>query len=345
MLMPGLLVGCATWSPESWDRYEFTRTQMGLPFRIVLYAPNDGVAHRAANAAYARIRQLNRTMSDYEPESELSLLSASSGRGQAVKVSDDLWRVLQTAQQFSAKSDGAFDVTVGPIVSHWRKARRIRTLPSDTDVAEAMSHVGWQKIRFNEANHTVELLAPGMKLDLGAIAKGYAAQEALNTMQAHGVARALVSGGGDMAAGDPPPGRTGWRIELPPLDNAGATTTNFVLIANCGFATSGDQFQRVELGGKRFSHIVDPHTGIGLTDHSLVVVIAPDGMTADALSTTLSVLGPERGLKLIEATAGCAARIVRMPVSELEVRESAGFSRFLETSEAPLSPRRQTDGK
>ena len=324
------LNGCATAPPEQWDRYEFTRMQMGLPFRITLYAASDVVAHRATDAAYARIKQLNASLSDYEPESELSLLSASAGQGRAVKVSEDLWRVLEKAQEFSEKSDGAFDVTVGPIVNLWRKARRTRTLPTDAELAEARARTGWQQLRLNSTNHTAELLVPGMKLDLGAIAKGYAAQEALNVLRARGVTRALVSGGGDMAAGDPPPGKSGWRIELAPLDAAGATTTNFVLISNCGFATSGDAFQRVEVAGKRYSHIVDPHTGVGLMDHSLIVVIAPDGMTADALSTTVSVLGPERGMKLIATTPGAAARVVRKPGEKLEVRESAEFRRYLD---------------
>ena len=170
----------------------------------------------------------------------------------------------------------------------------------------ARARVGWEKIRLDPAQHTAELLAPGMKLDLGAIAKGYAAQEAINVLRTNGVTHALVSGAGDMAAGDPPPGRTGWRIELAPLDAQTATVTNFVLISNCGFATSGDQFQHVEFDGVRYSHIVNPHTGLGLTDHSLVFVIARDGMIADGLSTTISVLGPERGLKLIESKIGRA---------------------------------------
>ena len=324
------LCGCASLPPERWAGYEFTRAQMGLPFRIVLYAPDDATARRAADAAYARIRQLNAIMSDYEPESELSRLSGSSGQGRAVKVSEDLWRVLERAQEFSQRSDGAFDITVGPVVGLWRKARRTRTLPAADELSVARAHMGWRKLRLDATNHTAELLAPGMKLDLGAIAKGYAADEALKVLRAHGITRALVSGGGDMAAGDAPPGRRGWRIELAPLDTEGSETTNFVLIANCGLATSGDAFQRLEIAGQRYSHIVDPRTGVGLTDHSLVVVIARDGMTADGLSTAVSVLGPERGMTLVAATTGAEARIVRQPATGREVRESAGFRRFLD---------------
>ena len=122
------------------------------------------------------------------------------------------------------------------------------------------------------------------------------------------------------------------------LDTAVVVTTNFVLIANCGLATSGDTFQRLEIAGQRYSHIVDPRTGVGLTDHSLVVVIARDGMTADGLSTAVSVLGPERGLALVAATPGAETRTVRQPATGLEVRESAGFRHFLDHPEPARVP-------
>jgi thiamine biosynthesis lipoprotein len=137
-----------------------------------------------------------------------------------------------------------------------------------------------------------------------------------------------------MAAGDPPPGRKGWRIELALLNPTNAPPAQFAVLANAGLATSGDLFQRVILDGVRYSHIVDPRTGLGLTDHSLVVVVAPDAATADALSTTVSVLGPEAGLKLIESTPGSAARILRQPADRIETRISRRFGEFLETRSA-----------
>ena len=148
--------------------------------------------------------------------------------------------------------------------------------------------------------------------------------------RARGVTRALVSGGGDMVAGDAPPGKKGWRIEVAPLDVTNAPPARFVLLANAGLATSGDLFQHLEIDGKRYSHIIDPHTGIGLTDHSLVTVIAPDGITADGLSTAISVLGPEAGTRLVEKTRGAAVHVVRMPGDRIEMTESSRFKRFYE---------------
>ena len=301
---------------------------MGLPFRIVLYTESQARAAAAARVAFARVAELNQIFSDYEDDSELTLLSRSSGSGRAVPVSEELWRLLNVAQAMSRRSEGAFDITVGPLVQVWRRARRQRELPTPEVIAEAKSRVGWDKVVLDPRARTAKLLVPGMRLDLGSIAKGRALDEALRVLRAHGITRALVTGSGDMAIGDPPPGRAGWRIELAPLDAPGAPPTRFLSLRNCGFATSGDLFQHVELGGKRYSHIVDPRTGWAMTDHSLVVVIAPDCVTANSLSTTTCVVGPERGLALVAATPGAFARVVRKPGERVEVAESPGFARF-----------------
>ena len=327
-----LLTACSTFPRHTEDlqRYEFSEPQMGLPFRIVVYARDKPTAEAAARAAFNRIKQLNDILSDYEDDSELSRLSRTAGSGQALKVSEELWLVLKRAQKLAEQTDGAFDVTVGPVVSLWRKARREKKLPEAARLAQALQAVGHKKLRLDSRRHTVQLLAPHMRLDLGAIAKGYAADEALKVLRRRGITRALVAGGGDMAVGDPPPGRRGWRIEIAPLDTTNAPPARFVLLANAGLATSGDVFQHVEIGGKRYSHIVDPRTGIGLTDHSLVTVIAPDAITADSLATAVSVLGPERGKKLIENTKGAAVQIVRQPGDTIEVTESSRFKRHYE---------------
>src|SRR2546426_2153198 len=338
--VPALLFfqSCSTRSGFGLQRYEFSEPQMGVPFRIVLYAPNKETANASARAAFDRIKQLNDILSDYDDDTELSRLSRSSGPGRAVKVSDDLWRVLIKAREISEQSNGAFDVTVGPVVTLWRRARRVKRLPDPEKLAEARKSVGYKNLKLDAKDRTAELLVPNMRLDLGGIAKGYAVDEALKVLRSHGVRRALVAGGGDMAAGDPPPGKKGWRIEVAPLDVPKAPPPRFVLLANAGLATSGDVFQHVEIDGKRYSHIVDPRTGVGLTDHSLVTVIAPDGMTADGLATAVSVLGPTNGLKLIERTPNAAAHLVRKPGEEIETYESRRFKRWYDrTVERPLN--------
>ena len=304
---------------------------MGLPFRIVLYAPDEMTAKANAEAAFKRIAQLNDILSDYEADSELSQLSRTSGQGREIPVSEDLWRVIERAQLVAEQSGGAFDATVGPCVNLWRKARREKTMPDPVRLAEARRAVGYTHVRLNPQRKTVQLLVPDMRLDFGGIAKGYAIDEALKTLRLRGSTRALVSGGGDMAVGDPPPGKNGWRIELAPLDVTNAPPARFVLLSHAALATSGDLFQRLEIDGRRYSHIVDPRTGIGLTDHSLVTVIASDCMTADSLTKVVSVLGPQRGLEIIESTRGVAARVVRKPSETIEMHESTRFARYYES--------------
>ena len=304
------------------QKFAFEKAEMGLPFRITLFAPNEETAKAATDAAFARIEELNGVLSDYDEESEISRLSRTSGSGKVVRVSDDLWRVLERGQTMAARTNGAFDVTVGPLVNLWRRARRKQELPSPELIAEMKARVGFRNLKLDAEKHTAELLIPEMRLDVGSIGKAYAVDAALAVLQARGITRALVGGSGDMAAGNPPPGLPGWRIEVAALDAEGAPPPRIVHLVNRGIATSGDVFQRVEIDGKRYSHIVDPHTGLGLTDHSLVTVIAPDCFTANGYTTSASVIGPERGLKLIDETPGIAALLVRKPGEKIEFVES-----------------------
>src|SRR5207302_797818 len=198
-------------------RFEFSQPHMGTLFRIVLYAPDAESARAASDAAFRRIAELDDIMSDYQPASELMQLCARAG-GPPVGVSEDLFRVLAAAQDLAERSDGAFDVTVGPVVRLWRRARRRHELPDPDRLAKALELVGYQKVRLDPKARAAQLLKPGMLLDLGGIAKGYAADEALATLKRYGIESALVAGGGDMAVGSPPPGKAGWRIAIAPLE-------------------------------------------------------------------------------------------------------------------------------
>src|SRR5207248_9222853 len=164
-------------------RYEFTEPHMGTRVRIVLYAPGAATAGRAAKAAFARVAELNGIMSDYLPSSELMRLCAKAG-GPPVPVGPDLFAVLERAQEVARKSDGAFDVTVGPVVRLWRRARRTQRLPEPDQLAAARALVGYDKVILDPAAKTVRLTKPGMQLDLGGIAKGYAAQAAIDVLKA-----------------------------------------------------------------------------------------------------------------------------------------------------------------
>lgn len=320
LLVPGNVTA------EELQRFRFERAEMGLPFRITLYAPDEASARTAADAAFERIALLNGIMSDYDSDSELSRLSRTSGTGQRVPVSTLLWTVLERSQQLAERTNGAFDITVGPLVNVWRRARRKHELPRPDLLAEMQQRTGFRSLHLDPASKSAELLVPDMRLDLGGIAKGFAVDQALAVLRERGFPRAFVAGSGDMAFGDAPPGERGWKIEVGRLAEPDAPPAETLELANCAIATSGDAFQYVEIEGRRYSHIVNPWTGIGLTDHSLVTIIAADGITADSLATAVSVLGPEKGMPLIEETPGAAALIARKPGERVEIVKSSRWA-------------------
>lgn len=309
---------------ETLTRHTFTEPHMGTRFQIILYAPNEAMARQAAAAAFARIAALDASMSDYRPASELMRLCAKAG-GDPVPVSEDLFFVLSKAQEVSRLSDGAFDVTVGPVVRLWRLARRTQRLPDPEDLAKARALVGYQNVKLDPKGRTVQLLKAGMQLDLGGIAKGYAADEAHKVLKKHGITRALVAAGGDITVSDAPPDARGWTVAIEPLDPNEAGPAPTLLLQNASVSTSGDTRQFVEIDGKRYSHIVDPKTGLGLLGRMSATVIASNGITADSTTKVLCVLGPERGLKIIEGIEGLSARMARATEKGNEVFTSKRF--------------------
>jgi FAD:protein FMN transferase len=303
---PGTVARTAGPAPAELSRFAYTEPHMGTRFRIVLYALDQRAADQASRAAFDRVHYLDEMMTDYKDTSELMHLCQNGG-GPAVVVSPELFFVLAKAQAVSKMSDGAFDVTVGPIVRLWRRARRQKELPDPKKLAAALELVGWEKIVLEEKYHSVELLKPGMLLDLGGIAKGYAADEALAAMRKHGIASALVAAGGDISVMGSPPKTSGWSIGIAPLESPNLPPSRYLILQDAAVSTSGDAEQYVEIGGKRYSHIVDPKTGMGLTGHRSVTVVARKGIDADSLTKVVSVLGAERGMPIIDGIEGAAA--------------------------------------
>jgi thiamine biosynthesis lipoprotein len=197
-------------------------------------------------------------------------------------------------------------------------------LPSAARLAEAKRATGWQQLKLDPQTRSVQLMQPGMQLDLGGIAAGYAIDEGLKILRRHGILSAMIDASGDVGASGAPPGTRGWRIAILPLDPHDKPT-QFLYLANAAITTSGDAFQFVEIDGKRYSHIVDPKTGLGLTVPSAVTVVAPDCTSADSLATAASVLGPKAGITLIENHAGAACLFYRGGSASPEVFQSRGW--------------------
>jgi thiamine biosynthesis lipoprotein len=307
-------------------RFEFTETQMGVPFKITLYAPDEPAANQPAKAAYARIAELNRVMSDYDAASEISKLSACSPCRR--QVSGDLWRVLQRSQALAEQSQGAFDVTVGPYVRLWRRSRRLQELPTEKRLSEARAAFGYENLKLHNDDQSAELLKPHMRIDLGGIAMGYAVDEAQKVLKAHGVTRAMVDGSGDIGVSGPPPGKAAWRIGVAPLAGD-ADPSRYVDLVDAAITTSGDAFQHVDIDGQRYSHIVDPQTGLGLTTRAAATVIAGDCITADSVATAVCVLGPEKGIELVETIPHAAAIVVQDNGAAPQAHLSKRFESYL----------------
>lgn len=271
--------------------YEAVEPHMGTLFQIKLYAQNPQQAEAAFRAAFARISQLDDILSDYKPDSELNLFC----RARHAELSADLFNVLKKAQDLAERSNGAFDITIGPLTHLWRRGR----VPAQDAITEALKHIGFRKLHLNPAR----LDEPGMQLDAGGIAKGYAADAALEVITKLGIASALVAASGDLAFSNPPPGHRGWKIGI---GEDGALTME---LHNAAVSTSGSSQQHVDKGGVRYSHIIDPETGMGLTRDIRVSVIAPRAVTADGLATAISVLGEAKGRALIYGQPGVSAII------------------------------------
>lgn len=284
------------------------RRIMGAPWKIKVFAPNHVSGDAAIEAALREVERLETVLSDYDPESELSRLSSLAPMREPATVSDDLWTVLVAADSYRAKSDGAFDITVGPLTTLWRQARRSGKLPRDDKHAAARAAVGGDGIEFDHATRRVRLTKPGMRLDAGGIGMGYAADRAMKVLKEHRITSAMIDASGDILVSAAPPGVDGWRILIAPLRPGDEGET--IMLVNAAVTTSGDAFQAVEIDGVRYSHIVDPRTGLGVQGPSAVTVIAPDAAAADALATAANVLGPTQGTAFLQKYPETSARFV-----------------------------------
>ncbi len=257
---------------------------MGGQVKFTFYSTSEDAARTTALAAFAEFARLEDVYSDYRPQSELMRLSAKAGQG-PVPISSDLLEILRHSRRISVLTDGAFEVTASPIIRLWRKAREDGKMPPAEALAEARSRVGFRRLSIDPIASTIAL-EPGTSLDLGGIAKGWACEAAVNVFRSHGINSVLVEAGGDIAAGDAPPEREGWAIAIRGRED------DPILLANQSMSTSGDAYQFVEIEGNRYSHIVDPRTGLGVTNRVQATVISRNGADADALATALCVLAP-----------------------------------------------------
>ncbi len=297
-----------------------TEMIMGTLVEITVIPANE----KAIREAFEALKKVDALMSTYKEDSEISILNRE-GRAQ---VSEETLEVIEDAIKFSNLTDGAFDITCRPLINLWKKAKKEEKVPTEEEIEKAISLVGYQRIVL-EGNQ-IRLEKKGIQIDLGGIAKGYAVDKAIEALKNNGIKRALINAGGDLyALGEALQGG-GWSIGIQdPRDED--EIIDIIKVKDKAVATSGDYRRYFTLEGKRFSHIVNPKTGLTVQDVPMsVTIIGPDSTTTDALATGVFVLGPEEGMKLIENLPGVEGMIISEGMKKLT---SEGWKKFLKSSE------------
>lgn len=308
-------------------RVRDVRMPMGTYMAITVYASDEAAGKKAIAAAFDRVEQVEAVISTWRRKSDASKLIRAAGKPPIV-IHPHLYALLARAIEVSEETGGAFDVTAGPLIQLWKRAHRIRRLPPDDVIAAARARVGYRYLRLILQGRKAQLTRKNMRIDLGAIGKGYSIDQAVAVLRAAGISAALVDAGGDIYALGAPPGRAGWLVGVRDPQQPSRILAKPLLVKDCAAATSGDYEQFVELDGRRFSHILDPRTGWPVEGVSSVTVIAPDATTADAYATAVSVLGPKAAVAFAEKRPHVELLILHKNGDKVARTRSSGFGRY-----------------
>jgi FAD:protein FMN transferase len=278
---------------------------MGTAIRVELWCEERAAGAAAIAAVMAEMHRIDRLMSPHKPQSELSRINRDAGT-RPVQVSEEMLCLLACAADFSALTSGAFDITyasVGHLYDY-----RLGVQPSAEAVAAARAAIGWQHLMLDAGHRSVRFGRPGMRIDLGGFAKGYAVDNAVAILQSRGIAHAYVSAGGDSRVLGDHRGRP-WTIAIRDPRRVGEVVAVLPL-EDCAISTSGDYERFFVRDGVRCHHLIDPATGRSPSSVHSVTILGPDGLTTEALSKSVFVLGVQRGLQLVESIAGLDAVLV-----------------------------------
>lgn len=278
-------------------KYLFTQTKMGSPFNLLLVANDSSKASAIARDCFRLIDSLSQIFSDYDSSSEVSKINAQAGFRPITMSPAMLDLVLQSKLAYH-KSHGAYDISIGPLSLLWRKARKIKTFPADSSIEAARKLVGFNWIQIDRKASTIYLPKKGMRLDFGGIAKGYIAQWVIDYLKNRGIREALADAGGDISMSGAPLNSKGWWVGVNIPETTDDLLDHQLQLANISVATSGDAYQYLEKNGVKYSHIINPKTGYGVSWLRNVTVIAPQGATADWMATACSILPLKEAKKI-----------------------------------------------
>ena len=279
------------------SRFSFSEQKMGSPLNIIIYAQDSLIANKQARACFQLIDSLNHIFSNYDSSSELTRINNNAGIAKNI-ASPLMWELIMQSKQAYIKSKGAYNIAMGPLTNLWRTARRLKQFPTQIQIKNKLILCDFNKIQLNNQDHSIYLSAKGMQLDFGGIGKGYIAQKVIDYLKKEGNTASLVDAGGDIVFGDAPPNKKGWIVGVNQPEKANDLLPEKLQLHNISVATSGDVYQFIEHAGKKYSHIIDPKTGYGVTSLRNVTVIANDGADADWLATACSILPINEAKKL-----------------------------------------------
>ena len=275
--------------------YERSFYSMGSTMELKFYSPSEELFHRVVDACVERTKEIDRLFSNYRDDSVLAEVNRNAGVG-PVSVPGEFLRLVRTSIRYSELTEGAFDITIGSLFELWRAETKAGRLPARSRIRDALGCTGFRKIKIDGIKSQVFLEGDCVRLDFGAIGKGYAVDEMVRIARESGITRGLVNFGGNIYAMNPPAGKKFWDVGVR-KPGSGSEIISKLDLVNKGVATSGDYERYFEHAGKKYSHIIDPRTGWPAEDLTSVVAVSKTATEADVFSTAVSVLGP-RGAEM-----------------------------------------------
>jgi len=311
-------------------KFSYSEMKMGSAFNLIIVSADSNKANHLARKSYELVDSLNHIFSNYDSSSELSKINASAGL-LPYKMSTAMLDLVQKSQYAYIQSKGAYDISIGPLSSLWRNARKAKLFPEASTVLATKKLVGLNQVKINKRLGTIFLPNANMQLDFGGIAKGYIAQWVINFLKANGIQQALVDAGGDIVMSGPPLNQQGWLIGVNLPETTDQLLNKKLQLSNCSVATSGDVFQFIEYKGVKYSHIINPLTGYGVTNLRNVTIIAKTGATADWLATACSIL-PIQEAKQLAISHQAALLITTLKNGKLVFEATPSFKNYWQTT-------------
>jgi FAD:protein FMN transferase len=286
--------------------FEQSRNAMGTVFRVCLYSEDETHALACFESAFDEIERLEETFSKFRSSSEVSRINRLASQ-RPVTTDGEVFGLLEKAQSYSRRTDGAFDITVGPLMRAWGFFRAEGRLPASEELSTAREKTGFEKIEIDPASRTARFAVPEMEIDLGAIGKGYAVDRVAAVLSEAGIETALIDAGSStIFALGAPPDCVGWTVHVPdPLERSRPLST--VTLRDQSISTSGNYERFFEVSGKRYGHIIDPRRGVPVEGVLQACLLAPSATMSDALSSAIFVMGADAGAEMLEAFEGVEA--------------------------------------